>query len=94
MPLVRPLPTPAAQQHMHAKLGVRYYLLPDLYRHMKLTIFEGIVEEHNVRRKRELEVKRLLFKKKSIVEKEAPCGSMARIRTLAKVMLRKWFVMG
>lgn len=44
--------------YMHARLGTSYHWLPDLYRRLKLPVFEGIVEaleKHSARRKRRLE---------------------------------------
>lgn len=43
--------------YMHTKLGTSYHWLPELYKRMKLPVFEGIVEaleKHNERRKRKL----------------------------------------
>ena len=45
--------------YMHANLGTSYHWVPELYRCMQLTVFEGVVEaldKHSVRRKRKLEV--------------------------------------
>ena len=56
---------------MHAKLGTSYHWLPELYRRMKLPVFEGMVEaleKHNARRKRELELAKTTSKKKQRVE--------------------------
>jgi hypothetical protein len=57
--------------YMHAKLGTGYHWLPELYRHMNLPVFEGMVEaleKHNARRKRELELAKTTSKKKQRVE--------------------------
>ena len=57
--------------YMHAKLGASYHWLPELYRRMKLSVFEGIVEaleKHSARRKRELELAKTTPKKKRRVE--------------------------
>ena len=53
--------------YMHAKLGTSYHWLPELYKCMQLPLFEGIVDalaNHNVRRKRELELAKTTPKKK------------------------------
>ena len=57
--------------YMHAKLGTSYHWLPELYRHMKLSVFEGMVEaleKHNAWRKRELELAKTTPKKKRRIE--------------------------
>ena len=44
--------------YMHAKHGTSYHWIPELYQHMKLPVFHGIVEaleKHSARRKRKLE---------------------------------------
>jgi hypothetical protein len=69
----------ANMTYMHAKFGVTYHWIPELYRRMKLPIFEGIVEaleKHNMRRKRRLDLakttpqkkRRIELKKKRVVE--------------------------
>ena len=61
---------------MHAKFGVSY---PDLYRRMKLPVFDGVqeaLEKHNLQRKRKLErekttpvkKRRIELKKRRVVE--------------------------
>ncbi len=69
----------ANMTYMHAKFGVTYHWIPELYRRMKLPIFESIVEaleKHNMRRKRILDLakttpqkkRRIELKKKRVVE--------------------------
>ena len=69
----------ANMTYMHAKLGTSYHWIPELYRRMKLPVFEGVVEaleEHSVRRKRQLEMakmtpekkRRIALKKKRVYE--------------------------
>ena len=61
----------ANMTYMHAKFGVTYHWLPELYRHMKLPIFEGIVEaleKHNMRRKRRLDLAKTTPQKKRWTE--------------------------
>ena len=41
----------ANMTYMRAKLGTSYQWIPELYRRMKLPVFEGVVEAHNVQRK-------------------------------------------
>ena len=44
--------------YMHAKFGVSYHWTPDLYRRMKLPVFDGVqeaLERRNVQRKRGLD---------------------------------------
>ena len=56
---------------MHAKLGTKYHWIPELYRRMKLPVFEGIVEaleKHNMQRKRALELAKTTPAKKRRVE--------------------------
>ena len=57
--------------YMHAKLGTSYHWLPELYKCMKLPVFEGMVkalEKCSVRRKRELELAKTTPKKKRRIE--------------------------
>ena len=92
--------------YMHSMLGTSYHWLPELYRRMKLPVFEGIVEalqKHNVGRKRELELAKTTPKKKWRVElkKKRVQEGIKRIKwsmihTLAAVVivtLKKWCVM-
>ena len=67
----------ANMTYMHARFGVTYHWIPELYRRMKLPIFEGIVtalEKHNIRRKRldlaktTPQKKRIELKMKRVVE--------------------------
>ena len=40
--------------YMHAKFGISYHWIPDLYRRMKLPVFDGVeeaLEKHNLQRK-------------------------------------------
>ena len=40
---------------MHVKFGISYHWIPDLYRRMKLPVFDGVqeaLERRNVQRKR------------------------------------------
>ena len=44
--------------YMHAKFGISYHWIPDLYHRMKLPVFDGVqeaIEKHNLQRKRKLE---------------------------------------
>ena len=65
--------------YMHAKRGTSYHWIPELYRHMKLPVFHGIVEaleKHSARRKRKLEwakgtpqkKRRIELKKKRVID--------------------------
>ena len=61
---------------MDAKLGTSYHWLPELYRRMKLPVFEGIVEalqKHNVRRKKNLDLVKTTTKKKRRIELKKKC---------------------
>ena len=63
---------------MHAKFGISYHWIPDLYRRMKLPVFDGVqeaLEKHNLQRKRKLErekttpvKKRIDLKRRRVVE--------------------------
>ena len=65
--------------YMHAKFGISYHWIPDLYRRMKLPVFDGVqeaLEKHNLERKRKLErekttpvkKRRIELKKRRVVE--------------------------
>ena len=65
--------------YMHAKFGISYHWIPDLYRRMKLPVFDGVqeaLEKHNLQRKRKLErekktpvkKRRIELKKRRVVE--------------------------
>ena len=57
--------------YMHAKHGTSYHWIPELYRRMKLPVFEGIVEaleRHSAHRKRKLELAKTTPQKKRRVE--------------------------
>ena len=41
--------------YMHAKFGISYHWIPDLYRRMKLPVFDGVQEALEKQRKRKLE---------------------------------------
>ena len=41
--------------YMHAKFGISYHWIPELYRRMKLPVFDGVQEACNVQRKRGLD---------------------------------------
>ena len=44
--------------YMHAKFGISYHWIPELYRRMKLPVFDGVqeaLERRNVQRKRGLD---------------------------------------
>ena len=55
---------------MHAKFGISYHWIPELYRRMKLPVFDGVqeaLERRNVQRKRGLDrVKTTPVKKRRI----------------------------
>ena len=64
---------------MHAKFGISYHWIPELFRRMKLPVFDGVqeaLEKHNVRRKRGLErekttpvkKRRIELKKRRVIE--------------------------
>ena len=62
--------------YMHAKFGVTYHWIPELYRRMKLPIFEGIVktlEKHNMRSKRRLDLAKTTPQKKRRIELKKKC---------------------
>ena len=47
-----------ASGYMHAKFGISYHWIPELYRRMKLPVFDGVqeaLEKHNLQCKRKLE---------------------------------------
>ena len=54
--------------YMHAKFGISYHWIPDLYRHMKLPVFDGVQEALE---KRKLEREKTTPVKKT--EKEESC---------------------
>ena len=62
--------------YMHAKFGVSYHWIPDLYRRMKLPVFDGVqeaLERRNVQRKRGLDrakttAVRIELKRRRVVE--------------------------
>ena len=65
--------------YMHAKFGISYHWIPDLYCRMKLPVFDGVqeaLEKHNLQRKRKLErekttpvkKRRIELKKRRVVE--------------------------
>ena len=57
--------------YMHAKLGTSYHWLPELYKRMKLPVFEGMVEaleKHSERRKRKLVLAKTTPEKKRRIE--------------------------
>ena len=64
---------------MHAKFGISYHWIPDLYRRMKLPVFDGVreaLEKHNLQHKRKLELERektTPVKKEDRAEKEESC---------------------
>ena len=39
------------QAYMHAKFGISYHWIPELYRRMKLPVFDGVQEARNVQRR-------------------------------------------
>ena len=41
--------------YMHAKFGISYHWIPELYRRMKLPVFDGVQEARNMQRKRGLD---------------------------------------
>ena len=65
--------------YMHAKFGISYHWIPDLYRRMKLPVFDGVqeaLERRNVQRKRGLDrakttpvkKRRIELKRRRVVE--------------------------
>ena len=53
--------------YMHAKFGTSYHWIPELYRRLKLPVFDGVqeaLEKHSVQRKRKLDRKKLTPVKK------------------------------
>ena len=85
---------------MHAKFGVSYHRIPELYRRMKLPVFDRVqeaLEKHNVRRKRWLErekVKKRRIELKRVIEgfqrsewsKKHGCDAACHIRICARVI--------
>ena len=62
----------ANMTYMNAKFGTCYHWLPELYRHMKLPVFEGaveVLERHNERRKRRLEKAKCTSQEKTRIQK-------------------------
>ena len=63
--------------YMHAKFGISYHWIPELYRRMKLPVFDGVqeaLEKHNLQRKRKLEREKTTpVKKEDRAEKEESC---------------------
>ena len=52
---------------MHAKFGTSYHWIPELYRRLKLPVFDGVqeaLEKHSVQRKRKLDRKKMTPVKK------------------------------
>ena len=61
----------ALLHYMHAKFGISYHWIPDLYRRMKLPVFDGVqeaLEKHNLQRKRKLEREKTTPVKKRRIE--------------------------
>ena len=57
--------------YMHAKFGISYHWIPDLYRRMKLPVFDGVqeaLEKHNLQCKRKLEREKTTPVKKRRIE--------------------------
>ena len=57
--------------YMHAKFGISYNWIPDLYRRMKLPVFDGVqeaLERRNVQRKRGLDRAKTTAVKKRRIE--------------------------
>ena len=53
--------------YMHAKFGTSYHWIPELYRRLKLPVFDGVqeaLEKHSVQRKRKLDRKKMTPVKK------------------------------
>ena len=56
---------------MHDKFGTSYHWIPELYRHMKLPVFDGVqeaLERYNVQRKRALDEYKTEARKKRTVQ--------------------------
>ena len=72
--------------YMHAKLGTSYHWLPELYRRMKLPVFEGMVEaleKRSAKRKRQLELAKTSPKKKRRIE-------LKKLRVKEGIERSKW----
>ena len=58
--------------YMHAKFGTSYHWIPELYRRLKLPVFDVVqvaLEKHRVQRKRKLDRKKMTpVKKRRIVK--------------------------
>ena len=57
--------------YMHVKFGISYHWIPDLYRRMKLPVFDRVqeaLEKHNLQRKRKLEREKTTPVKKRRIE--------------------------
>ena len=90
--------------YMHAKFGISCHWIPDLYRRMKLPVFDGVqeaLEKHNLQRKRKLErekttpvkKRRIELKKRRVFGVQSGVGNMVvmhmvRMMSMNLTMLR------
>ena len=55
--------------YMHARFGIEYHWIPQVYKRMGLPVFDGALDRYNVRQKKRLE------KKDTVEKEESPRGN-------------------